>query len=119
MENTALPITRRGPLKSHSSAAPAPSLEDVMRLARPAFGQQATQPKSPPATPARNTKHPRGWGVSFIDIDDEARETLERPFSFYPDSSSPSSRWPECRADLQAPTQQPGTSKKPNYYAHR
>jgi len=47
MENSALPFTRRGFLKSLSRTALVLSLEDVLRLARPAFGQQAAQPQKP------------------------------------------------------------------------
>jgi hypothetical protein len=81
-----LPSTRRGFLKSLSSSALVLSLEDVLRLARPAFGQQATQPQKPsansrPAYEAPARPAPKGTaspvtgtpiGVQFVDVAKQA-----------------------------------------------
>ena len=81
-----MPITRRGLLKSISRTALVLSLEDVLRLARPAFGQQTAQPQKPtansrqayeaPARPApTGTASPvtgTPLGVQFIDVAQQA-----------------------------------------------
>src|SRR5580700_12325744 len=81
-----LPSTRRGFLKSLSSSALVLSLEDVLRLARPAFGQQETQPQKPsansrPAYEAPARPAPKGTaspvtgtpiGVQFVDVAKQA-----------------------------------------------
>jgi hypothetical protein len=86
MEIPVLPFTRRGFLKSLSRTALVLSLEDVLRLARPAFGQQTAQPQKPsgnsrqayeaPARPApKGTPSPvtgTPLGVQFTDVAKQA-----------------------------------------------
>ena len=87
-----MPFTRRGFLKSLSRTALVLSLEDVLRLARPAFGQQSAQkptgsarqsyeaqarpaPKGPPS-PVTGTP----LGVQFVDVAKEAGLNVETIF---------------------------------------
>jgi enediyne biosynthesis protein E4 len=93
-EIAVLSFTRRGFLKSLSRTALVLSLEDVLRLARPAFGQQALQaPK--PAGSARQSYEaaprpaPKGapspvtgtpLGVQFVDVAKEAGLNVEMIF---------------------------------------
>jgi len=86
MEIPDLPFTRRTILKSLSKTALVLPLEEVLRLARPAFGLQAGQPQKPPANsrpayeaPARSA--PKGQaspvtgtplGVQFTDVAKQA-----------------------------------------------
>ena len=86
MEIPALPVNRRGFLKSLSRTALVLSLEDVLRLARPAFGQQAAQSQkattaSRPAYEAPARPAPKGLpspvvgtplGVQFTDVAKQA-----------------------------------------------
>ena len=86
MEIPALPVDRRGFLKSLSRTALVLSLEDVLRLARPAFGQQAAQSQkattaSRPAYEAPARPAPKGLpspvvgtplGVQFTDVAKQA-----------------------------------------------
>ncbi len=93
----ALPLSRRGFLKSLSRTALVLPLEDVLRLARPAFGQAAPQ-AAPPQKPkgmARETyaaearPAPKGepspvtgtpLGVQFVDVAREAGLNVEMIF---------------------------------------
>jgi enediyne biosynthesis protein E4 len=86
MEIPALPVDRRGFLKSLSRTALVLSLEDVLRLGRPAFGQQAAQSQkattaSRPAYEAPARPAPKGLpspvvgtplGVQFTDVAKQA-----------------------------------------------
>jgi len=85
VEIPALPFTRRGFLKSLSRTAMVLSLEDVLHLARPAFGQQPGSQKTPassrqayeaPARPApKGTVSPvtgTPLGVQYTDVAKQA-----------------------------------------------
>jgi hypothetical protein len=80
VENAALPFSRRGFLKSLSRTALVLSLEDVLRLARPARAEQAT-PSSRQAYEAPARPAPKGMaspvsgtplGVQFTDVAKQA-----------------------------------------------
>ncbi|HEY1902399.1 MAG TPA: CRTAC1 family protein [Terracidiphilus sp.] len=89
-----MPFTRRGFLQSLSRTALVLSLEDVLRLARPAFGQQAVPPQKPSANsrqvyeaPARPA--PKGLaspvagtplGVQFTDVAAQAGLSVKTIF---------------------------------------
>ena len=89
-----MPFTRRGFLKSLSRTALVLSLDDVLKLARPAFGQQASQPAKPsgnsrPTYEAAPRPAPRGaaspvtgtpLGVQFVDVAKEAGLNVETIF---------------------------------------
>src|SRR5437016_4447645 len=92
MEIAALPFTRRGFLKSLSRTALVLSFEDVLKLARPVFGQQAAQaPKgntrqayeaaprpAPKGVPSPVTGTP--LGVQFVDVAKDAGLNVEMIF---------------------------------------
>jgi hypothetical protein len=89
-----LPFTRRTILKSLSKTALVLPLEEVLRLAQPAFGLQAGQPQKPAANsrqtyeaPARSA--PKGLtspvtgtplGIQFTDVAKQAGLTVETVF---------------------------------------
>jgi enediyne biosynthesis protein E4 len=87
-----LSFTRRGFLKSLSRTAVVLSLEDVLKLARPVFGQQASQaPKgsarpayeAPPRAAPKGTPSPvtgTPLGVKFVDVAKEAGLNVEMIF---------------------------------------
>jgi enediyne biosynthesis protein E4 len=89
-----LPLTRRGFLQSLSRTALVLSLEDVLRLARPAFGQQAAPGQKPqgsarPSYEAKPKPAPRGTpspvtgtplGVEFVDVAKQAGLNVEMIF---------------------------------------
>ena len=93
MENAVLSFSRRGFLKSLSRTALVLSLEDVLRLARPAFGQQSAQPpkpgsarqsfEAPPRPAPKGTPSPvtgTPLGVQFVDVAKEAGLNVEMIF---------------------------------------
>jgi hypothetical protein len=91
METPALPVNRRRFLKSLSRTTLVLSLEDVLRLARPAFGQQAAEPQKPttasrPAYEAPARPAPKGLpspvtgtplGIRFEDVAKQAGLNVE------------------------------------------
>ena len=91
-EIAVLSLTRRGFLKSLSRTALVLSLEDVLGLARPAFGQQSAQaPKgntrqsyeAPPRPAPKGTASPVSGtplGVQFVDVAKEAGLNVEMIF---------------------------------------
>ena len=94
MENAVLSFTRRGFLKSLSRTALVLSLEDVLRLSRPAFGQQSTHPpkstgsarqsyEAPPRPAPKGAPSPvtgTPLGVQFVDVAKEAGLNAEMIF---------------------------------------
>src|ERR1700739_3394860 len=93
-ENAVLSFTRRGFLKSLSRTALVLSLEDVLRLARTAFAQQAAQTPNPPGSPRQSYEAParpapKGMpspvtgtplGVQFGDVAKQAGLDVEMVF---------------------------------------
>ena len=89
-----MPFTRRGFLKSLSRTALVLSLDDVLKLARPALGQQASQPTKPAGNSrsiyeAAPRPAPKGaaspvtgtpLGVQFVDVAKEAGLNVETIF---------------------------------------
>ena len=89
-----LSFSRRGFLKSLSRTALVLSLEDVLRLVRPALGQQAAHPATPKGSvrqsyEAKARPAPKGppspvvvtpFGVQFVDVSKEAGLDVETIF---------------------------------------